>query len=116
VHKINRLNWILATACVVYSALMLALGWAAIASSGFARQYVISAVVATVGFGIALTGYKRQNPWIMGAGVAAVMLFCPTPLGVIPMFVGFVLIIVFGFVYARKVENTGTKGWARHEP
>ena len=114
-NRISRINWIFALVCLGYSALMLLIGWWAIASTGFESAFVSSAVAATFAGAVAAFGFWKQNPWVLGGGATGVMLFCPSPLGVAPMFVGFVLIVLFGFFYVRKVDDTGEKGWSRNE-
>lgn len=113
--KIQRINWLMAVVCVAYSALMLIIGWWAIASLGFDSDYVLSAGVATVAFALAVGGFVWQKPWVLGAGMVGVMLFCPSPLGIAPMFIGFAIVVFFGFFYMKKVDETGQKGWSRHE-
>lgn len=94
---------------------MLALGWWAIGYDGYRSAFVTSGLIASLALAIAGLGFWKQNPWLLGAGTAGVMLFCPSPLGMMPMFLGFALVVVFGFVYMKKIDDTGKKGWARDE-
>ncbi|GEM_PF-3490501 len=97
----------LALACLIYSALMLVLAWVAVLSSSDARLYVASVIAATLAMVLLVFGYMKRKLWLMLTGVIAVLLFCPSPLGLWPLFAGFMLVIVFAFIAIKVKEDYG---------
>ncbi len=100
----------LAITILVYPLFMLALSWIAVAHMGFPPAVTIPVLMGTSAGGLLLFGYVKRNTWLFVAGAAGVMLLSPTPLGVIPLALGLVLLIAFGFVAAR-VASQGYLEW-----
>ena len=89
---------------------MLCIGWIAVAQGGFERVYTAPIIAASVGAVVLLYGYWSRKVWFLTAGAIGSILFCPSPLGIIPMLLGLVLLIAFGFVAARAAES-GNSQW-----
>ncbi len=100
----------LALTVLLYPILMLCIGWFAVAQGGFERVYMAPIVAASVAAFVLIFGYWRRKIWFFAAGAVGIILFCPSPLGIIPMMAGLVLLIAFGFVAARASEE-GNSQW-----
>lgn len=97
----------MAIAVLAYSALMIVIGWVAVGQTGFKQEFLVPIVVATGGLGILYFGHRRRNIWAFSAGTAAVLLFCPSPLGLWPMIIG--VAIALAFVWAVNNAAEGGK-------
>ena len=100
----------LAIAVIFYASVLIIVGWVAVAQTGFSSEFLASIVVATIGLAVLYFGHWRRNVWYFCAGIAAVLLLCPTPLGIWPMLIGFALAIAFFWV-ANQAQTGGKLSW-----
>ncbi|MFN8047234.1 MAG: hypothetical protein U0P48_01440 [Ancrocorticia sp.] len=100
----------LAIAVLGYPLFMLALSWIAVAHMGFPPAVTIPVLMGTSASGLLLFGYVKRKMWLFAAGAAGVMFLSPTPLGVIPLVLGILLLLAFGFV-ATRAASQGYLEW-----
>ena len=100
----------LAIGVLGYHLFMLALSWIAVAHMGFPPAVTIPVLMGTSASGLLLFGYVKRKMWLFAAGAAGVMFLSPTPLGVIPLVLGILLLLAFGFV-ATRAASQGYLEW-----
>ncbi len=100
----------LAVTMLVYPLFMLALSWISVSHMGFAPAVTIPALMGTSASGLLLFGYFKRKMWLFAAGAAGVMFLSPTPLGVLPLGLGMILLMAFGFV-ATRAARQGYMEW-----
>ena len=100
----------LAKVVLVYPLITLAMCWIAVSHMDFPPNYTVPALMGTSASGLLLFGYFKRKMWLFAAGAAGVMFLSPTPLGVIPLVLGILLLLAFGFV-ATRAASQGYLEW-----
>ena len=79
---------------LVFMAAMATMGWYIAISHGAIAPLLAPLVLGTVAVAIGVWGFSQSSPLAIGVGALAAGILFPTPLGIVPMVVGFVIFIL----------------------
>ena len=92
-------------AAAALAAALLAVGWVAVAQTGFERVYLVPVIAASIGFALAVAGAFARRPWVFGGGLLAAFVFCPSPFGFWPLVAGAALLTLYAGATYRAVHE-----------
>lgn len=87
---------------LLYALALIVYSWVAVGMAGFYAGFLVPLNIGTIGAVVGVIGYWIDNAWVFAGGVVFALWFSPGTLGFWPNGIGFVALLIWGFIFGKE--------------